>query len=163
MPVNQPPIKDDPTESAWDLEITQAVNRLENQVVQLQAPEDPITTDSIGAIARTEFNGRTPVRILSGTDMTSRLDPGSLASQQVLTINHNFGHTNYAVLYNIVHGTTATLIELTRVITVEKTINSSVLYVNDTVQSTSGGLVLNLNPTAENNIVTIDWAIISYE
>ena len=37
MPINQPPIdNDDPIRSSWDLETTQLVNRLEQEILTLQ-------------------------------------------------------------------------------------------------------------------------------
>ena len=37
MPVNQPPInRDDPIRSSWDLETTQLVNRLEQEILELR-------------------------------------------------------------------------------------------------------------------------------
>ena len=36
MPVNQPPIKEDPTESSWDLEVTQLINTLEQRIAALE-------------------------------------------------------------------------------------------------------------------------------
>ena len=41
MPVNQPQISNDSTQSAWDLEVTQVLNRLEQRYLSLlQAIED---------------------------------------------------------------------------------------------------------------------------
>ena len=35
MPVNQPPIKEDPVESSWDFEVTQNINALEQRIITL--------------------------------------------------------------------------------------------------------------------------------
>ena len=35
MPVNQPAIKEDPTESSWDLEVTIVLNQLEQRYISL--------------------------------------------------------------------------------------------------------------------------------
>ena len=37
MPINQPPIKEEAAESSWDLEVTQTINRLEQQLDALTA------------------------------------------------------------------------------------------------------------------------------
>ena len=36
MAVNQPPIKDDPAESSWDLEVTNEINRLLALIAELE-------------------------------------------------------------------------------------------------------------------------------
>ena len=37
MPLNQPPIAEDAVEAAWDLELTQLINELEQTIILLQA------------------------------------------------------------------------------------------------------------------------------
>ena len=43
MPVNQPKIKEDPAESSWDLEVTQLINTLEQQIANLQQQVTALT------------------------------------------------------------------------------------------------------------------------
>lgn len=53
MPVNQPALKSDPTESSWDLEVTQLLNRLEQRYISLlQAIQDANDLDDLKARAR---------------------------------------------------------------------------------------------------------------
>ena len=101
MPVNQPPIKQDQAEASWDLEVTQTVNRLETQLTSIDLGS--ITPASIGAVASTRFNGRLPRQILSGTDSTVIRDPGLILTLRTIScLIITFGHTDYAVLYNII-------------------------------------------------------------
>jgi len=38
MPINQPPVeRDDPIKASWELELTQLINQLEQQLLSLQA------------------------------------------------------------------------------------------------------------------------------
>ena len=53
MPVNQPAIKEDPTESSWDLEVTQVLNTLEQRYLSLlQAIEDATDLNDLKERAR---------------------------------------------------------------------------------------------------------------
>lgn len=53
MPVNQPVIKEDPSESAWDLEVTQVINRLEQRYISLlQAIQDAANLDELKELTR---------------------------------------------------------------------------------------------------------------
>jgi len=48
MPVNQPAIKENPTESSWDLEVTQVLNVLEQRYISLlQAIQDATDLDDL--------------------------------------------------------------------------------------------------------------------
>ena len=53
MPVNQPAIKEDPTESSWDLEVTLVLNTLEQRYLSLlQAIEDATDLNDLKERAR---------------------------------------------------------------------------------------------------------------
>ena len=53
MAVNQPPIKEDPTESSWDLEVTNNINNLEQRFLTLlQAVLDATDLDNLKERAR---------------------------------------------------------------------------------------------------------------
>lgn len=53
MPVIQPPIKEDPVESSWDLQLTENFNSLEQRFLSLlRAIETATTLDELKTAAR---------------------------------------------------------------------------------------------------------------
>ena len=104
MPVSQPPITpDDPVRSSWDLEITQLVNRLEQQLQNLQVPDTSVVQDvdesgilnlNDGTLSSdpvvTSLNGQSGAVVLTPTGQAVSLNINNYPMQTTNAIGYSY-------------------------------------------------------------------------